>query len=41
MQPANLLFILSDERSKRVLDCYGNRFIRTPHGYRFLGNDNS
>jgi len=31
MTPANLLFILSDEHSRRVLGCYGHGMIRTPH----------
>ena len=31
MQPANLLFILSDEHSRRVLGCYGHSMIRTPN----------
>jgi choline-sulfatase len=31
MQPANLLFILSDEHSRRVLGCYGHGMIRTPN----------
>jgi choline-sulfatase len=31
MQPANLLFILSDEHSRRVLGCYGHPMIRTPN----------
>jgi choline-sulfatase len=31
MKPANLLFILSDEHSRRVLGCYGHTMIRTPH----------
>ena len=31
MQPANLLFIMSDEHNKRVLGCYGNPHIRTPN----------
>jgi choline-sulfatase len=31
MQPANLLFILSDEHSRRVLGCYGHQMIRTPN----------
>ncbi|MDR3201493.1 MAG: sulfatase-like hydrolase/transferase, partial [Spirochaetales bacterium] len=31
MQPMNLVFILSDEHSKRMLGCYGNPFIKTPH----------
>jgi choline-sulfatase len=31
MKPANLLFILSDEHSRRVLGCYGHRMIRTPN----------
>ena len=42
MQPANLLFIMSDEHSRRVLGCYGHPMIRTPnldalagHGVRF------
>jgi choline-sulfatase len=31
MQPANLLFIMSDEHNKRVLGCYGHAQIRTPN----------
>jgi choline-sulfatase len=31
MKPSNVLFILSDEHSRRVLGCYGHRMIRTPH----------
>ncbi|HEV8680428.1 MAG TPA: sulfatase-like hydrolase/transferase [Stellaceae bacterium] len=31
MNPANLLFILSDEHSRRVLGCYGHEMIRTPN----------
>ena len=31
MQPSNLIFILSDEHNKRVLGCYGNSHVRTPH----------
>src|SRR5947209_6976894 len=31
MKPANLLFILSDEHSRRVLGCYGHEMIRTPN----------
>lgn len=31
MKPANLLFILSDEHSKRVLGCYGHPMVRTPN----------
>jgi len=31
MKPANLLFILSDEHSRRVLGSYGHAMIRTPH----------
>ncbi len=31
MQPANLLFIMSDEHSRRVLGCYGHPMIRTPN----------
>ena len=31
MKPANLLFILSDEHSRRVLGCYGHAMIRTPN----------
>ncbi len=27
----NVLFIMSDEHSRRVLGCYGNDIIRTPH----------
>lgn len=31
MQPKNLLFIMSDEHSRRVLGCYGHPMVRTPH----------
>ncbi|HEX4260881.1 MAG TPA: sulfatase-like hydrolase/transferase [Acetobacteraceae bacterium] len=31
MKPANLLFIMSDEHSRRVLGCYGHPMVRTPH----------
>ncbi len=31
MKPANLLFILSDEHSRRVLGCYGHEMVQTPH----------
>jgi choline-sulfatase len=31
MQPANLLFIMSDEHNKRVLGSYGHPMIRTPN----------
>ncbi|HEV2188824.1 MAG TPA: sulfatase-like hydrolase/transferase [Stellaceae bacterium] len=31
MKPANVLFILSDEHSRRVLGCYGHKMIRTPN----------
>ena len=31
MTPANLLFILTDEHSRRVLGCHGHPMIRTPN----------
>jgi choline-sulfatase len=31
MKPTNVLFILSDEHSRRVLGCYGHQTIRTPN----------
>ena len=31
MQPRNMLFIMSDEHSRRVLGCYGHDMIRTPN----------
>jgi choline-sulfatase len=31
MKPRNLLFIMSDEHSRRVLGCYGHPMIRTPN----------
>ena len=31
MKPRNLLFIMSDEHSKRVLGCHGHPMIRTPN----------
>ncbi len=30
MKPANVLLLMSDEHSKRVLGCYGNDLIQTP-----------
>jgi choline-sulfatase len=30
-QPANLLFICSDEHQRRVTGCYGNSLVHTPH----------
>ena len=31
MQPANLLFILSDQHARGALGCYGNPVVRTPN----------
>ena len=31
MKPTNVLFINSDQHSKRVLGCYGNPVVKTPH----------
>jgi len=31
MKPSNVLFVLSDEHSRRVVGCYGHEMIRTPH----------
>ncbi len=31
MKPRNLLFIMSDEHSRRVLGCYGHTMIKTPN----------
>jgi len=31
MTPQNLLIILSDEHSRKVLGCYGNPIVKTPH----------
>jgi choline-sulfatase len=30
-RPSNVLLIVSDEHSRRVLGCYGNPVVRTPH----------
>ena len=30
MQPRNLLFIMSDEHSRSILGCYGNKAVHTP-----------
>ncbi|HZT86487.1 MAG TPA: sulfatase-like hydrolase/transferase [Stellaceae bacterium] len=38
MQPTNVLFILSDEHSRRVLGCYGHPTIRTPNLDRLAAN---
>ncbi len=31
VKPTNLLIILSDQHSREVLGCYGNRLVKTPH----------
>ncbi len=31
VRPTNVLFLLSDEHSRRVLGCYGNSGVRTPN----------
>ena len=31
MRPTNVLVVMSDEHSRRVLGCYGHSMIRTPH----------
>lgn len=31
MKPQNLLIIMSDEHSRKVLGCYGNPVVQTPH----------
>src|SRR4051812_4040991 len=31
MKPQNLLIIMSDEHSRKVLGCYGNSVVKTPH----------
>ncbi|MBI4607453.1 MAG: sulfatase-like hydrolase/transferase [Candidatus Rokubacteria bacterium] len=31
MRPTNVLFVLSDEHSRRILGCYGNPVVRTPN----------
>ncbi len=31
MTPTNVLFILSDQHSRRILGCYGNPVVGTPH----------
>ena len=38
MKPSNVLFILSDEHSRRVLGCYGHPMIRTPNFDRLAAN---
>ncbi len=30
MKPSNLLLIMSDQHSRKVAGCYGNRFVKTP-----------
>lgn len=30
-EPANLLILMSDEHSRKVLGCYGNSLIQTPN----------
>jgi choline-sulfatase len=37
MQPRNLLFIMSDEHSRRVLGCHGHPMIKTPNLDRLAG----
>ena len=31
MRPTNVVVVMSDEHSRRVLGCYGHSMIRTPH----------
>ncbi len=31
MKPKNMLFIFSDEHTREITGCYGNRLIKTPH----------
>ena len=31
MRPSNVIVVMSDEHSRRVLGCYGHPMIRTPH----------
>jgi choline-sulfatase len=31
LRAQNLLFILSDEHSRDITGCYGNRLVKTPH----------
>ena len=31
MKPQNLLVIMSDEHSRKILGCYGNPIVQTPH----------
>ena len=31
MKPSNLVYIFSDQHSRRVLGCYGNTAVQTPH----------
>ncbi|GIT27586.1 MAG: hypothetical protein CM1200mP41_36300 [Gammaproteobacteria bacterium] len=31
MKPQNLLFLFSDQHSKRALGCYGHPLVKTPH----------
>jgi choline-sulfatase len=38
MKPRNLLFIMSDEHSRRVLGCYGHAIIKTPNLDRLAAN---
>lgn len=38
MKASNVLFILSDEHSRRVLGCYGHEMIRTPNLDRLAAN---
>ena len=38
MEPMNLLFIFSDQHSKRVTGCYGNSYVKTPNLDRLAEN---
>ena len=39
MNPSNVLFLMSDEHTREVLGCYGNRNERTPNLDRLAASE--
>ena len=31
MKPMNLVYIMADQHNRRILGCYGNSIVQTPH----------
>lgn len=38
MKPSNVIVFMSDEHNKRILGCYGNKLVKTPHLDKMAAN---